>query len=235
MKPVLASAGLAALALAVPYAIAQEAAAPTQETAQPQAAGQPSTTIVNALNGLHVIVLEDQQGGMASIRNEQGDDSLIAFLRPAAAEAARQEPAVSNMTPGTVPLLALLTAWDGPVMFEGGAEEVEQANALDESGEGFGAPVFFVTADGKETQIDTGNGPATPILLSYQDAQGMASNLKQQGFDAETIEIVPLEFGSVLQQLNATSNGGSYKVFTHPETVEMIQSAAAQADGAASQ
>lgn len=235
MKSIIASAGFATLALAVPHAVAQQASPPTQEAAPAQPAAQPSETIINALSNLHVIVLEDQQGGMASIQNEQGDDALIAFLRPAAAEAARQEPAINNMTLGTVPLLALLTAWEGPVMFESGAEEIEQANAMDESGEGFGAPVFFVTADGQVTVINTESGSTTPIMTSYADAQSMVSNLTQQGFEAEKIEIVPIEFGSLLQQLNTGEATGNYRVFTHPETVAMIQSVAPAADEVAPQ
>ena len=234
MKSLVASAGLAALALASPVGAAQETAPPAAPQQPPQSAEAPAA-LAKAVDGLHLVVLEDQEGGMASIQNEQGQSALIAFLQPAAAEAARQNPAITNMSISTVPVLPLLQAWEGPIVFEGGAAEVEQANTLSTEEHDFMAPVFMVLVDGKETQINTQVGPVTPILLSHEDAQGMVANLEQQDLGAGNITVQPLEFGAVLQQLNALEEDAGYRFFTHPETVALLQPAQPQANGTITQ
>ncbi len=216
MKRALTSLIIAAAASTAP-AVAQNDTAPST-SAQAEA---PAPIIV-ALGGFHVMVLKDDEGGVASVRNDAGDDAVLAFLEPSAATAAKTEE-TGDMEIEAAPLLAIMTSWKGPILFEGGEGEIASAGELVPESEGFLAPVFFVTTDGQETRINTPQGPVTPILPSYEDAVGMAGKLEEEGVDASSIKIVPIEFASVLQQINSLDNDLGYRIFSHPETVAFIE------------
>lgn len=223
MKFTIASLGACALLAGAMPATAQQPAEPAPQAPAASSEQAPSA-MAQALDGFHVAILEDSDGGMASVQNDQGENALVVFLEPAAAEAAQQNPAVADMSVAPVPLMLLLSAWNGPIAFEGSPQAIEQANDLMPDMQGsFGAPTFFVLTDGNETQIDNGQGPITPVLLSYADADEMASKLQEQGVEESSISIMPIEFGSVLQELNTMPQDFGYRVFTHPGTVELIQ------------
>ncbi|MEE2879526.1 MAG: hypothetical protein VX593_11020 [Pseudomonadota bacterium] len=208
------------------------------DTAEAQAAApaQAPLAIQKALSGLHVAVLQNSEGGVVTVQNENGDNALVAFLEPAAATEAQENAAIADMTVSTLPLLSMFATWQGPVVFEGSASARDHANQLEQEVEqGFGAPAFFVLADGVETQVDAGAGPITPILLSYDDATKMATQVREQATDAQTVEIVPIEFGAILKELSVMEEDLGYRVFTHPDTVALIQSAEAQREGASQQ
>lgn len=213
--------------------MAQQASAPAQApAAETQQAPSP---VALALQGLHVAVLKNEAGGLASVQDKQGNDAVLTFLDPAAARAAKADAGDASMTVTTLPLAVIFDGWDGPVLFEGSQDEVAHAKELKPDVQTFVAPVYFVMSGGGETQMNTPDGPITPILLSYEDAAGMASRLQEQGEDASTIEIVPLEMMGVLQQLSALEDNTHYRFFTHPETVAFIQAQQPPVEGASQQ
>lgn len=229
MKTFLVSIGLATCAaLGAPVAMAQG------ETAEPPAATTPApgtAAVEQALDGFHVIVLQDGEGGIASARNEGGEDAILAFINPEAAEAASKDAALNGMTAATLPLMAVLSNWEGAVIFESSPQERQNAASLGADGAEFLAPTFFVTTEGQETQVQSGGEVMTPVLLSYDDAVEMTSRLKRDGVEEADIAIVPIELSRVLQEIMTLETDRGYRVFTHPGTVELInamQQAAAE-------
>ena len=234
MKPVLVSLGLAAGLAFSPLALAQAPATPAP--AQPQQPQAPApSTLQTSLAGLYVAVLQDAEGGVASVQNEAGENAVMVFLSPKAAETAKADMEGADMSVQVLPIMAILAQWNGPVAFESSAAEVENAKALAPEAESFMAPAYFITTEGNEIQIQTQGGQViTPILLSKAQADNMTTELEAQGLDASTVEIVPIEFTTVLNQIAAMETDVGYRLFSHPGTAEMIQSqseAAAATEG----
>lgn len=227
LRTTVTSLGLFALGAIGVTATAQQAGQAEPVEPAPQAQVQVPTAIEQALGGFHVAVLKNAEGGVVTVQNQQGDNAVVAFLEPAAAEEAQENAAIADLTVSALPLLSMLASWNGPVVFEGSTSAIGHASTLQPEVEAFGAPVFFVLADGNETQVDAGTGPITPILLSFEDASEMASQITEQGVEAEKIEIVPIEFGAVLKELSVMEQDQGYRVFTHPDTVSLIQAARA--------
>ena len=227
LKSIMTCAGLTALGAIGLAASAQQApqAAPAQQQQQIPPA------IAGALGGLHVAVLEDEEGGVVTVQNQQGENAVVLFLEPGAAEEAKQNPAIAEMSVTTIPLLQMMGTWGGPVVFEASSEEISYANGLNADDEDYGAPAYFVLIDGKEAQIQAGAGPITPILLSSSDASDMAAQVTAQGVEAEKVEVMPIEFGAVISQLASMQQDQGYRVFTHPDTAALIQSAQSVAEG----
>lgn len=209
----------AALLVSGPVALAQGETAAAEPAAE---AEQQVSPMASALAGFHIAVLQDGEGGVASVENDAGDAAVIAFLVPEAAETAKTE-SQGDMQVGVIPLGVIMQNWNGPVVFESGQNEIAKATELAPEAEGFAAPVFFVTTDGKETRMKTPDGYVTPILTSYDDATQMASKLEEQGMDESTISIIPIELAAVLQQIDQADAPTSYRVFTHPETVTLLE------------
>ena len=214
-------------------AAAQQQSAPTSPEAgsTPQQAdqAQAAAAVQNALGGVHVAVLQNPDGGIVAVQNQQGENALLAFLEPSAAQAVQAQSEDQQLTVSALPLLQVLSTWKGPLLFEGSNASIEQAQALKPEAEGFNAPVYVVLADGQETQITTEAGAMTPILLNYSDAEDMKSRV-EQSVDAEmTVEVVPVEFGAVLLELVNMQQDKGYRVFTHPDTIQLIQAARAAA------
>lgn len=226
-KSIMTCAGLAAFGAMGLAATAQQA--PQAEPAQQQQQIPPA--IVGALGGLHVAVLQDAEGGVVTVQNPQGENAVVLFLEPGAAEEAMQNPAIADMSVATIPLLQMMGSWQGPVVFEASSEEISYANGLNADDADYGAPVFFVLIDGKEAQIEAGAGPITPILLSSGDAADMAAQVSAQGVEASNVEVMPIEFGAVISQLASMQQDQGYRVFTHPDTAALIQSAQSVAEG----
>ena len=226
MKSLLVPFGMAILfALPLPAAARQSAETanpPQAETETPAAAL--SEAMANSLADVYVIVLEDGEGGMGSLRNEQGETALVVFLEPAAADEAMETPALSDMGVAAVPLTSMLEFWEGPLVFRGSEAAAVRAAELAAGDQTFAAPAFMVLTDGQETQIDMGDGPITPVMLNHDDANMMADQIAAQGIEAASIDIVPIEFGTIVGELQTMQADEGYRVFTHPGTVELIRS-----------
>ncbi|MEQ9316973.1 MAG: hypothetical protein RLN72_14045 [Henriciella sp.] len=212
----------AALAVTAPLALAQgnsgSSSAPAADKASPSA-------IEFAIAGFHVNILENGEGGAVSVAGEDGQSALLAFLTPAAGEAALGAIEDETISVVPAPLGLIMQKWDGPIVFESSSAEIEHAKALTDEQVNFLAPAFFVTTDGKETRIKTPEGLLVPILLSYDDAESMVTRLAETGADESTIEIVPIEFASVLKQISSPEAPIGYRIYTHPGTIESIDAA----------
>jgi len=228
LKSIMACAGLTCIGAAGLAATAQQA---PQNTPAPQQKQQIPPAIAGALGGLHVAVLENEEGGVVTVQNPQGENAVVLFLEPGAAEEARQNSAIADMKVATIPLLQMMGSWDGPVVFEASSEEIDYANGLNADDADYGAPVFFVLIDGQETHIQAGAGPITPILLSSDEATDMVAQVTEQGIEAEKVEVMPIEFGTVISQLASMPQDQGYRVFTHPDTAALIQSAQSGSQG----
>lgn len=224
MKTILASLGLATGLAISPLAIAQEAATPAPAQPEQPAEAPAPTAFQKALAGLYVTVLQDAEGGVASVQNEAEESAILVFLTPEAAQAAKTDMDGADMSAQVVPMMAVLAQWNGPIAFEGSASEIEQAKTLAPEAEGFTAPAYFVTSEGQEIQIQTQTGEAiTPILLSHDQAVAMTKQLESQGLDGSKVEIVPMEFAAVLDQMVGMKQDLGYRLLTHPGTAAVIQ------------
>ena len=223
MKLSVSTLAVAALVAMAPVAVAQNgAAAPKSASEKPVA----PAAMAEALAGFHVAILRDDEGGIASVGNGSGQAAVVSFLEPEAAKKAQASLDSEAMLVDVVPLAAIMNSWAGPVVFETGADEIEKAKELGPEGAEYLAPVFFVTTEGKETMMKTPTGDVTPILPSYRNATQMVDKLAAQGIDEDTIEIVPIELADVLRQISTVDSNSHYRVFTHPETVAMIEAKA---------
>ncbi|WP_084400017.1 hypothetical protein [Henriciella aquimarina] len=219
---------LASLSLAIISGLAAPAYAQGSETPAPAAppAAEPSTPspMQMALSGFQVVVLMDSDGRAVSRKTEQGQNGLMVFLEPSAAQAALQNQEIADARPGAIPLVNVLGGWNGPVLFEGAADDRTKAASLSPEVGEFAAPAFFVTANDNEAQVQMNGEAVTPILLSYDDAEDLAKRLAGQGMPEEAVEVVPIEVAGVLQQLSTLESDRGYRIFTHPDTVAFIQS-----------
>ncbi|MEM5517725.1 hypothetical protein WNY37_12270 [Henriciella sp. AS95] len=223
MRLTVSALAVAAMVAVGPVATAQNGAA-TPKTASEKPLAPAAMS--EALAGFHVAILRDDGGGIASVGNGSGQAAVVTFLEPAAAEKAQAALEGETMSVDVVPLAAIMNSWAGPVVFEASAAEVAKAKEVGPEGVEFVAPVFFVTTDGKETMMKTPTGDVTPILPSYQNATQLAKKLADEGIDESTIEIVPIELAAVLRQISTVESESHYRVFTHPETVAMIEAKA---------
>lgn len=218
----------AALAVALPAALAQTPAAPQQPAAQsadPQQQAAPAQQVdplLAALQGLQVAILENGQGGVASVESEAGDKAIIAFLTPQAAEVQRQNTDDDQMMVSIIDMPTVLANWNGAVIFRTSAEEVAKAKELDPDTPTYLAPVFFVMNGDMEAAMQTRQGVITPILTSYSDAESMAQKLQASDAVTEAVEIVPIEFAALLQAISEQETDTGYRVFTHPMTIAVI-------------
>ena len=229
MKREFAFAG-AVFALALPVAFGQtpEVAEPSPPPAEAEVPEQPPEQPINpmiaALQGLYVAILQNDEGGIASIQPENGDPALIAFMTPQTAEGQRAKPEYADLQVRIVDLAAILRGQDGSVTFQGSAQEIANAHALDPEAVDFMAPVFFVTSGNMEVQLQTPNGPITPVLTSYSDAETLAQKLIDSGDASEEVQIIPVEFASMLQGIGELEGDAGYRFFTHPQMVAAINS-----------
>ena len=219
----------AALAVALHTAGAQTATAPQQavpqtDAPQPQAAQaqQAADPLLASLSGLQVAILENGEGGVASVQSQSGQPAILAFITPQAAEAERQKADDDAMMVSIIDLPSVLGNWNGAVIFSSSPEEVENAKTLAPDTEDFLAPVFFVMNGDVEAAIQTRQGVVTPILTSYSDAEGMANKLKASGNADGTVEIVPIEMATLLQAIGEQEADTGYRFFTHPQTIALI-------------
>lgn len=233
MHRILATTG-AALAVALPAAFAQTQAAPQRPATQsevPQqqpAPAQQVDPLLAALQGLQVAILENGQGGVASVESEAGEKAIIAFMTPQAAEIQRQNTDDDQMMVSIIDMPTVLANWNGAVIFRTSAEEVAKAKELDPATQNYLSPVFFVMNGDIEAAMQTRQGVITPILTSYSDAESMAQKLEDSGAAAEAVEIVPIEFAALLQAISEQETDTGYRVFTHPTTIAVINEMRAQ-------
>ncbi|WP_018147402.1 hypothetical protein [Henriciella marina] len=229
MKSVFALAG-AVFALMPPVSFAQspeaaeQAPPPTEADALEQAQEEPINPMIAALQGLYVAILQNDEGGIASIQPENGDPAIIAFMTPQTAETQRAKPEYADLQVRVVDLAAILRGQNGAVTFQASAQEIANAHALDPEAVDFMAPVFFVTSDNMEVQLETPNGPITPVLTSYSDAETLAQKLIDSGDASEAVKIIPVEFASMLQGIGELEGDAGYRFFTHPQMVAAINS-----------
>ncbi|MGB3625517.1 MAG: hypothetical protein WA989_06810 [Henriciella sp.] len=219
----LATTMAAALMLACPAGFAQSDASATGTPEQSQAS---PSAIEFALAGFHINILENSDGGAVSVTGPEGQTALMAFIDPAAGEAALAAVEDQEVSVAPVPLAMIMQNWDGPIVFESSQAEIDSAASLVEEDVTFLAPVFFVTTDGKETRMKTPEGMIVPILPSFADAETMAARLAENGIEESKIDIVPIELAAVLQQISTPEAPVGYRVYTHPGTVDKIEAAA---------
>lgn len=231
----------AVVALACPAALAQSPA-PAQQTAPPPAQGeaapaQPQQRAIHpmlaALQGMQVAVLQNSEGGVASVQSQSGTKAIVVFMTPAAAEAELQSVEDDDMRVGIVDLASILAGWDGAVIFRSSPQEIQNAEMLDPETEDFMAPVFLVMSGEMEAQLQTENGRITPILTGYANAEQLAANLGNSDAASDEIKIVPIELATLLQAIKEYGQDAGYRFFSHPETVAAIQASrqAAPQDG----
>lgn len=222
MKSLFTPIGLAAL-----FALQMPSEAQPAQIAEEQGAPDASATLTEAastaLADVYILVLEDGEGGMASLTNEQGQTALVVFLDPEAATEAQQTESLADMSVAAVPVTSVLENWQGPIVFQGSDAAVANADAQSPTDRAFVGPAFMVLTDGQETQIDMGAGPITPVLLNFEDASDIAAQVSAQGIEASTIDVVPIEFGTVINELSSMETDDGYRVFTHPGTVKFIR------------
>ena len=129
----------AVVALAFPAALAQSPA-PAQQTAPPPAQGeaapaQPQQRAIHpmlaALQGMQVAVLQNSEGGVASVQSQSGTQAIVVFMTPAAAEAELQSVEEDDMRVGIVDLASILVD-AGHIMAEIG--ETDAGDQSDISG-----------------------------------------------------------------------------------------------------
>lgn len=216
MKRLLACAA-AAFAVGAPLAQAQEAAQP-----QRAQAAAPNPMII-ALQGLQVAVLANPDGGIASVQSEEGDPAIVVFLTPGAAQAQLAPLEDQSMKIRIVDLGRLLRDWKGAIIFQGSQAEIANARELTPEVGDFMAPVFFVTSGSLEVQLQTAEGPVTPVMTSYSDAQALSEKLAESDETAsDPVNIIPIEFATFLQAIEDHGQDVGYRFFTHPETVIAI-------------
>lgn len=226
MNRILAMTG-AALAVALPGAFAQTTPAPQAPATQPAPAQQQpaaqSDPLLAALQGLQVAILENGQGGVASVESQTGEKAIFAFVTPQVADQERQSSGDEQMMVTIIDLPSLLVNWDGAVVFKTSAEEVAHANELDPAPGSYLSPVFFVMNGDEEAALQTQQGIITPILTSYDDAQSMAQQLESSANKQGDVEIVPIEFATLLQAISEQDADTGYRFFSHPDTVAAIR------------
>ncbi|WP_139792273.1 hypothetical protein [Henriciella litoralis] len=224
MKRFLAMAS-ASLALVLPSAMAQgdTTAQPTPPVSEAETAAAQS--LMNALEGFYVAILQNPAGGMVSLKMKDGSDALLAFLSPEAVGAARTAAQDPELQVGIIPLADLMANWDGVVVFESGASEIQEAAKLSDQEQPFGAPVYTVISDGHEVQMQSESGLVTPILTGHADAAELASALKQGDLKDTNIEIAPLEISDVLRLIGTPGEKPAYRLYTHPKMVALMAAA----------
>jgi hypothetical protein len=174
---------------------------------------------------LHVSILQAEDGGVVLAQGQNGDSALMVFITPQVAETERQRANDETLQVGIIDLATVFANWDGAIIFRSSPEEVAKAHELDAESGQFLAPVFFVMAGDVEARIATEQGPITPILTAYSDAESLAAQLSNSD---EEIEIVPIELAALLRALQVDGAVGGYQFFTHPQTVSVINARPAE-------